>query len=69
LIEDKRPYTDAQVAICEEILAFKDYYELLGIAKDASEADIKRAYKKRAMKVHPDKNSAPKANDAFTRVN
>lgn len=34
----------------------RDYYEVLGVAKNASEADIKKAFKRLAMKLHPDRN-------------
>ncbi len=34
----------------------RDYYEILGVAKDASEDDIKRSYRKLAGKYHPDRN-------------
>ena len=63
--KDSRPYTEDQVKICEEIIGFADYYDVLGVKKDCTEADLKKAFKRRAIKIHPDKNSAPNANVAF----
>ena len=47
----------------------RDYYEVLGLGKDASEADIKRAYRKLAAQYHPDVNHEPDAEARFKEIN
>jgi molecular chaperone DnaJ len=46
----------------------RDYYELLGVARDASESEIKKAFRGLARELHPDVSEAPDAQDRFREV-
>lgn len=47
----------------------QDYYELLGVSRDATEQDLKKAYRQLARKYHPDVNKAPDAEEKFKGIN
>ena len=47
----------------------RDYYEILGLSKDATESDIKKAYRTLAKKYHPDVNKAAGSEDKFKEIN
>ncbi|XP_047308752.1 chaperone protein dnaJ 49-like [Impatiens glandulifera] len=61
-------YTEENIAIVREIKMKKDYYEILGLDKNCTVEDIRKAYRKLSLKVHPDKNKAPGSEDAFKSV-
>lgn len=47
----------------------RDYYEVLGVSKNATDDEIKKAFRKLAMQYHPDVNKAPDAEEKFKEIN
>ena len=50
-------------------MEYKDYYETLGVKRDATDAEIKSAYRKLARKYHPDVNKTKEAESKFKDIN
>ncbi|CAF3661283.1 unnamed protein product [Adineta steineri] len=61
-------YTSEEADAVRKVKTCKDLYEILGVNKSASEADLKKAYRKLALQFHPDKCKAPGATDAFKAI-
>jgi len=63
-----KDYTPEQVEAVKKIKQCKDYYEILGCSKEATDSDLKKAYRKLALQFHPDKNKCPGASEAFKGI-
>ncbi|XP_068113807.1 dnaJ homolog subfamily B member 12 [Hyperolius riggenbachi] len=63
-----KSYTPDQVDAVKRVKQCKDYYEILGVTREATEDDLKKSYRKLALKFHPDKNHAPGATEAFKAI-
>lgn len=61
-------FSQEQVEAVKKIRRSKNYYEILGVGKDFSDAELKKSYRKLALSFHPDKNKAPGAAEAFKAI-
>ncbi|CAI9776799.1 unnamed protein product [Fraxinus pennsylvanica] len=66
--DGERNYTEEHIQLIRQIKTKKDYYAVLGVEKSCSVEDIRKAYRKLSLKVHPDKNKAPASEEAFKKV-
>ncbi|CAH8278970.1 unnamed protein product [Arabidopsis lyrata] len=64
----KMKYTEENVELVRNIKRNNDYYAILGLEKNCSVDEIRKAYRKLSLKVHPDKNKAPGSEEAFKKV-
>ena len=58
----------ASAVLMTEVMAGKDYYKVLGVDKSASDKEIKKAFRKLALQLHPDKNKSPNAEEKFREI-
>ena len=54
--------------ICKELMNKKDYYDILNISKDATPEQIKKGYKRQAIRFHPDKNHSKLSTECFKKI-
>ncbi|KAJ4722165.1 Chaperone protein dnaJ 49 [Melia azedarach] len=67
-LNGERNYTEDHVGLIRQIKRNKDYYSILGVERNCSIEEIRKAYRKLSLKVHPDKNKAPGSEEAFKKV-
>ncbi|XP_050533297.1 dnaJ homolog subfamily B member 14-like isoform X2 [Daktulosphaira vitifoliae] len=65
---NKPKYSSEQIDLVKKLKNSKNYYTMLGININATESEIKKAYKKLALLIHPDKNPAPGSGEVFIAI-
>lgn len=63
-----KAYTEENIRVVQDIRKKKDYYAVLGVERRCTVEEIRKAYRRLSLKVHPDKNKVPGAEDAFKMV-